>query len=90
MLLCGLKENKHLALLSVQMMVVILMRSHLFCHLESLSFDSMKIILKTLFNFINIESKGKAPPPTELVQFELGPDILPELNHYFPHVFLGA
>lgn len=50
----------------------------------------MKIILKTLFNFINIESKGKAPPPTELVQFELGPDILPELNHYFPHVFLGA
>lgn len=64
------------------------MRSHLFCHLESLSFDSMKIILKALFSFINIKSKGEDPPFTELVHFELGPDTLPELGCYFLTVFL--
>ena len=65
------------------------MKTHLFCHLESLSFDSMKIILKALFSFINIKSKGKGPPFTELVHFELGPDILPELDRYSSTVFLG-
>lgn len=34
----------------------------------------MKIILKALFSFINIKSKGEDPPLQELVHFELGPD----------------
>lgn len=61
------------------------MRSHLFCHLESLSFDSMKIILKALFSFINIKSKGEGPSFYRISTFWIGSWYVARAWSLFPH-----